>query len=438
MTGPISASAMTAMHGTADPAFAPVRAAFARLLDSVDAPGASVCVYQHGRPVVDLWGGHHPLTGAPWTDDTVTVLFSATKAATALCAHLLAQRGELDLDAPVSRYWPEFAAQGKGQVPVSWLLSHRVGLPSPDPAFALRIEDYVDWDRMTAALARQRPWWTPGTRVYYHAITFGFLVGEVVRRVAGMSVGRFFDSEVARPPGLRMWIGLPREQERHFAPGLLPEQTSDAFWAGLPEPPSPRPGGPARDPLEVLRHLGLDPAATAAQVPWLRAQLLMPRNGVPGSEFFNSPAFRAAEIPASSGVANAKALACMYAACIGEVDGVRLLNPGAVDALRSCWTDGVPAPPSDVVRTRGVAPRLGLGFQLPTVISPMLGEGCFGHYGAGGRLGFACPELGVAFAYVSARFWPDHAQPDPRVAALVTALHESLGAPAPAQETHTP
>jgi len=429
---------MAVMHGTTDPAFAPVRAAFARLLDSLDAPGASVCVYQHGRPVVDLWGGSHPVTGAPWTDESVTVLFSATKAATALCAHLLAQRGLLDLDAPVSRYWPEFAAEGKGQVPVSWLLSHRGGLPSPDPAFALRIDDYADWGKMTSALARQRPWWTAGTCVYYHAITFGFLVGEVVRRVAGMSVGRFFESEVARPLGLRMWIGSPPAQERHFAPGLLPDQTTDAFWAGLPEPASPWQGPPARDPQEVLQHLGLDPTTTAAQVPWLRAQLLMPRVGGPGSEFFNTPAFRTAEIPASNGVANAKALACMYAACIGPVDGVRLLDPGTVDALRRCQTDDVPAPPSSVALTRGVPPRLGLGFQLPTAISPMLGEGCFGHYGAGGRMGFAFPERGIAFAYVSARFWPDHVQPDPRLAALVTALHVSLGAQAPPQESHTP
>lgn len=414
------------MHGSADSAFAPVRDTFARLLETEDAAGASVCVYLHGRAVVDLWGGANPLTLAPWTDESVTVLFSATKAATALCAHLLVQRGLLDVDAPVSRYWPEFAAEGKTDVPVRWLLSHRSGLPSPDPGFRLRIEDYTDWHRMISALARQAPWWAPGANAYYHAITFGFLVGEVVRRVSGTTVGKFFDAEVARPIGLQFWIGLPQSQERHYAPGILPEQVSDAFWAGLPKPEAAplRPAG--RNPDEVIGHLGLDPASTAAQVPWIRAQLLMPRNGARGSEWFNTRAFRAAEIPASNGIANARALARMYAACIGEVDGVRLLQRDTVERLRHCETDGVPAPEMSVVRSRGIAPRLGLGFQLPTAVNPMLGEGSFGHHGAGGRLGFAHPESGVSFGYVSARFWPDHDGSDPRLVALVEALRASL------------
>jgi len=427
--GPVASLSPPRVHGSADARFARVRDAFAHNQAADDAAGASVCVYFRGQKMVDLWGGVNPLTHQAWTGDTVTTIFSATKAATALCAHLLAQRGLLDYDAPVARYWPEFAAAGKSMMPVRWLLSHKSGLPSPDAAFQLRIEDYADWDRMVAALASQRPWWEPGAHAYYHAITFGFLVGEVVRRVSGMTVGQFFAREVARPLGLNFWIGMDRTFDSLYAPGILPANGTDAYWAGVPEPERPQPGAPARTPIDVIRRLGLDPDSTAAQVPWVRAQLLMPdATGIPGSEFFNSRAFRAAEIPASSGVANARALAKMYAACIGEVDGVCLLRPETVKALRRCETDGVSAPPQNIVLGRGVSPRLGLGFQLPTPVMPLLGEGSFGHHGAGGRLGFAHPELGVAFGYVSARIWRDHTGADPRWTRLCDALRESMQA----------
>jgi CubicO group peptidase (beta-lactamase class C family) len=416
-------------QGLVKPGFEKVRDAFMRNLETHDQAGASVCVYRHGRPVVDLWGGVNPLTARPCTDETVTVIFSATKGATALCAHILAERGLLDIDAPVVRYWPEFAAAGKRDMPVRYLLSHRSGLPAPDAAARLTIRDYTDWDRMTAALAAQRPWWPPGKAVFYHSITFGFLVGEVVRRISGKSPGQFFRDEVAEPLGLDFWIGMPASEDAHYAPSVLPQLASDAYWAGVPEGHAGPPGAAsATTPDDVRAALGLDPASTAAQTPYLRAQLLMPAEaGKRGTEFFNAREFRAAEIPASSGVTNARGLARMYAACIGEVEGVRLLRPETVAALRECQTDGIPAPAPDVVISRGAPPRIGLGLQVSTPpTNVMLGEGSFGHSGAGGRLGFAHPELGIAFGYVPAQLWPEHSSADPRWTLLIGALKQCL------------
>ena len=182
--------------GDVAPGFEPVRDAFSGNFERNGDVGAAVCVYRHGRKVVDLWGGlADPATGRQWIPDTLQLVYSATKAATATCAHLLAQRGELDLDRPAAYYWPEFAAEGKADIPVRWLLSHRAGLPvidNPIPLAAL-----LAWEPMTSALPAQRPVWGPGTAHGYHGRTFGWLVGEVIRRVSGRSVGTFFAEEIA-------------------------------------------------------------------------------------------------------------------------------------------------------------------------------------------------------------------------------------------------
>ena len=190
------------------PGFERVRDVFGDNFENNGDVGAALCVYRHGRKVVDLWGGLADSgTGRPWARDTLQLVYSATKAATATCAHLLAQRGELDLDRPAAHYWPEFAAQGKADIPVRWLLSHRAGLPVTD--HPLPLADLLAWDPMAAALAAQRPVWEPGTAHGYHGRTFGWLVGEVIRRVSGRSVGTFFAEEIAAPAGLDFWIGLP-------------------------------------------------------------------------------------------------------------------------------------------------------------------------------------------------------------------------------------
>ena len=173
--------------------------------------GAAVCVYQDGTKVVDLWGGvADPATGRPFPEDTIVGVASTTKGATAICAHLLAQRGQLDIDAPVATYWPEFAAEGKDTIPVRWLLCHKAGLPTFEQP--LTLQDFVAWDPVVASLAAQKPLWEPGTAYGYHAITYGHLVGEVIRRITGKSVGTFLAEEVVEPLGIEFWIGLPADQ----------------------------------------------------------------------------------------------------------------------------------------------------------------------------------------------------------------------------------
>src|SRR4051812_12159824 len=199
---------MTTIHGEVAAGFEPVRQAFAANFSEHGDTGAAVCVYQYGRPVVDLWGGvADPDAGRPWARDTLQLVYSATKGATATAAHLLAQRGALDLDAPVADYWPEFAANGKAEIPVRWLLSHQAGVVALDHPIALA--DALAWQPMVTALAAQRPLWTPGTAHGYHGRTFGWLVGEVIRRVSGRTPGQFFAEEIAAPLGLDFYIGLP-------------------------------------------------------------------------------------------------------------------------------------------------------------------------------------------------------------------------------------
>ncbi|HEY2947649.1 MAG TPA: serine hydrolase domain-containing protein, partial [Micromonosporaceae bacterium] len=207
------------IEGFCEPRFARVREEFERNFAERGEVGASVCVTLDGEPVVDLWGGQaDPAAGRAWDRDTIGHVWSATKGATALCAHMLASRGQLDLNAPVARYWPEFAKNGKESVLVRHLLNHQAGLPAvrdPLPAGC-----FYDWSLMVDALAREEPFWRPGTRNGYHALTFGYLVGEVIRRVDGRTVGAFFRDEVAGPLGLDFWIGLPPKQEGRVAPTI--------------------------------------------------------------------------------------------------------------------------------------------------------------------------------------------------------------------------
>src|SRR5215470_6365795 len=194
------------IHGTCDERFAAVREAFAEGFRSRDEIGAAVAVVHDGRSVVDLWAGHADVARTrPWQRDTIVNIYSCTKAMTALCAHQLVERGELDLDAPVARYWPEFARGGKESIPVRWLLSHRAGLPAVRRDLAT--EALFDWNAFTAALVETDPWWEPGARHGYHSRTFGYLVGEVIRRVAGQTVGQFLRTEVAGPLGAEFYIG---------------------------------------------------------------------------------------------------------------------------------------------------------------------------------------------------------------------------------------
>ncbi|OII70404.1 serine hydrolase domain-containing protein [Streptomyces sp. CC77] len=389
---------MTTINGEVAPGFEPVREAFAANFTQHGDIGAAVCVYWHGRPVADLWGGvADPETGRPWAQDTLQLVYSATKGATATAAHMLVERGFLDLDAPVAKYWPEFAADGKADIPVRWLLSHQAGLVALDEP--LPLVEALAWDPMAAALAAQRPLWTPGTAHGYHGRTWGWLVGEVIRRVSGRSPGRFFAEEVAGPLGLDFFIGLPASERDRVSHMAYQRPAVDLTTV------------PPEDVPEELRE------QVAA---WRDPNSFSNRAFAvtnPAAIDFDSPEVQAAELPSSNGIGTAHALARMYAAMSGEVDGVRLLAPeilaSATDEQAS-GKDQVLVFPS----------RFSAGYMLPTDGNPMTGRNAFGHTGRGGSLAFADPERGIAFGYVTNHIISG--SDDVRAAALAAAVRRSV------------
>jgi CubicO group peptidase (beta-lactamase class C family) len=390
---------MTTINGEVAPGFEPVREAFAANFAQHGDIGAAVCVYQDGRPVVDLWGGQaDPDTGRPWTRDTLQLVYSATKGATATAAHLLVQRGALDLDAPVAEYWPEFAANGKADIPVRWLLSHQAGLVALDQPVPLA--DALAWHPMVAALAAQRPLWTPGTAHGYHGRTFGWLVGEVIRRVSGRTPGRFFADEIAAPLGVDFYIGLPPSERDRVS--RMTYQQPDVDLSTIPLESIP-------EDLRDLVAAMSDPNSLSNRAFQLTD---------PADIDFNSPEVQAAEIPASNGIGTAHGLARMYAALIGEVDGVRLLTPDTVAAATKEQSNG----PDQVIM---LPSRFGSGYMLPTPLMPLTGPQSFGHPGRGGSLAFADPEHGIAFGYVMNNIV--EGADDPRARLLVEAVGASLG-----------
>ncbi len=345
-----------------------------------------------GKSVVDIWAGHADKAKTrPWTRDTIVNVYSATKGVAATCLNRLVDQGRVDLDAPVARYWPEFAQAGKERVLVRWLLSHRAGLPAVRktlPAGAL-----LDWAVMTAALAEQEPWWEPGTRHGYHALTFGYLIGEVIRRVDGRSPGAYCREEIAGPLGIDFHIGL--------------DARDDARCAEVIAAPPPAPGQP--NPFAAI-----DPESMSAKAV----------NNPPGAmrlSAVNSRAWRGAEVPAANGHTNARALARFYGALArgGELDGVRILSPAQIERCLIEQSSGIDA-------VANVPMRFGLGYRL-TQPAALYGPNprTFGHTGAGGSLGFADPDAKVGFAYTMNQMG-SHILLDPRVVALLDALYASL------------
>jgi len=365
---------MTTINGEVAAGFEPVREAFTANFAQHGDIGASVCVYQDGRPVVDLWGGiADPDTDRLWVRDTLQLVYSATKGATATAAHMLVERGALDLDAPVAKYWPEFAANGKADIPVRWLLSHQAGLVALDQPVPLA--EALAWHPMVAALAAQRPQWTPGTAHGYHGRTWGWLVGEVIRRASGRSPGRFFADEIAGPLGLDFFIGLPASERGRVSRMVYQPPAVDLTT--VPEEELP-------EDLHELVAAWRDPNSLSNRAFSVTA---------PTAIDFNSPEVQAAELPSSNGVGTARSLARMYAAVIGEVDGVRLLRPETVATATKEQASG-----ADQVMV--VPSRFSVGYMLPIEDNPMTGPNAFGHTGRGGSLGFADPEHGIAFGYV--------------------------------------
>jgi CubicO group peptidase (beta-lactamase class C family) len=396
----------TTLHiqGTCDARFTAVREVFAENFKQRGDVGAAVCVYVEGEPVVDLWGGYANASRTrPWEHNTIASVASTTKGMVAICTHLLVERGLLDLDAPVARYWPEFAQAGKADLPVRWLLSHRAGLPAVRRDMPL--QSLFDWHAYPSVLAATEPWWEPGTQHGYHALTFGYLVGEVIRRVSGTSVGQLFRAEVAGPLTADFFIGVP-ESEDHRAAEILPD-------------PPPLPGDTTfRD--TIMRN----PTSMAG-----RTFLNPPR----GAAVTGSRAWRAAEIPSANGHTTARALARIYGALAegGTLDGVRLLHPATIEAAiveQSCGPDAV------VNHS-----RFGLGFMLP-LPEHFRGAGiglqpfgpnprAFGHWGGGGSVGFADLDGRVGFGYVMNQYKTGTPRnPDLRWPVLVEAVYASLGA----------
>lgn len=385
------------VSGQCDPRFEGVKAEFERNLAERGEVGASVHVLVDGQPVVDLWGG--VVKGVeeerPWEADTAVVVYSCTKGATALSAHLLIDRGQLDLDAPVGDYWPEFATNGKEAATVRMMLNHSVAVP----ALRERLPEKAccDWDLMCERLAAEEPWWEPGTRNGYHMITFGWTVGELVRRVSGRSLGTFFAEEIAGPQDADFWIGLPDAAADRVAPILQPV--------------------PDRDNLSRFTRTLLDDKTSLQRMAWLNTGGFDP----------NDPEVRRAEIGGGGGIATARGLARTYAPL--AAGGGDLFSPGAVTRM------GEVSMATGCDATLLLPTRFGLGFmksmdnrRAPAGMrdSAILSSTAFGHVGAGGSIGFADPACGLSFGYAMNQMGNGILLND-RGQSLVDATYRALG-----------
>jgi CubicO group peptidase (beta-lactamase class C family) len=379
------------VQGRCETRFERVRRVFEKSFEGGEV-GAAVAITLDGEPVVDLFGGYADAARTrPWQRDTIVNVYSTTKGVTALCAHRLVEAGKLDLDAPVARYWPEFAQAGKERIPVRWLLSHQAGLPAVRKL--LPQDALYDWPVLCEALAAETPWWEPGTQHGYHALTYGHLVGEVFRRVEGRSVGTYFRDELARPLGLDFWIGTPASEHGRCAEMI----------------PAPAGAAGAEDVLEQF-------SKNASEMVRLAFDNPAGRRG-----HVNSPEWRRAEIPAGNGHGDALSLARLYGglACGGALDGVHLLSRDSIARASTEQAFGKDA-------VLGFPMRFGLGFMLRHDMMPLgPNNETFGHAGAGGSIAYADPVARIGFAYVMNQM-QGGTTGDPRGFRLIGALYRAL------------
>ncbi len=364
------------IDGTVAPGWEPVRAAFEANF-AADAPeqdvGAGVAMYRNGELVVDLTGGSFDRENdRPYDADALQVVFSTTKGITAIAVAMCAERGLIDYDLPVAQYWPEFAAHGKDTVTVAQLLSHQAGLITVDGPITLA--EALDLPTITSRLASTSPLWPLGEGHGYHTLTYGWLAGELIRRVdpAGRTLGAFVADEIAAPLGAEFFIGLPESYEPRVSPlaGAPIVTTND-------------------DPqIQAMLDMFMGPDSMGGKA-------LMLNGAFAAEGTFNRRDVHAAEIPAANGVTNARSLARIYAAAIGPVDGVRLVSSATIDRARTTLT-----PKGEGDKCLIMPTTFGLGFMTFGDVTPYLGAGCFGHPGAGGSVGFAQPETGFGFGYV--------------------------------------
>jgi CubicO group peptidase (beta-lactamase class C family) len=385
------------IHGRCDSAFGALKDAFRANFVDHEELGAALAVTVDRTVVADIWAGWADSARTrPWQRDTLVDVFSVGKPMAATCLLILVDRGEVELDRPVADYWPQFAAAGKRETTVRMVLAHRAGLP----ALRRRLEPNAmyDWEQMASALAREEPWWEPGTRHGYHVNTFGFLVGEIVRRVSGEPIGSFFQKNVAAALGADFHFGLPAAEHRRVAEFLFPKM------------PRLDPGTPP----SMIAHAYMNP------------------HGLSGDGTVNTAPWRQAEMPSSNGHSNARAVASIYSALGGTGSSglVRVLAPATLAAATSeasCGQDAVLERPS----------RFGLGFQLTQPERPLgPSPNTYGHFGAGGSLGFADPDAALSFGYT-----PNHGLgprwQNPRNRALLEALYSSMGDPPRTRQAET-
>jgi CubicO group peptidase (beta-lactamase class C family) len=388
------------VQGECDPRFNGVLDALVENFEQRNELGASACITIDGRTVVDLWGGKVAEGGADWKRDTVSIVFSATKGASALCAHMLADTGKLDLDAPVTRYWPEFGQAGKESAMVSMMLDHSVGLPH----VRTKVKDggFYDYDYMIAMLEKEAPFWTPGIRNGYHGITSAWTVGEMVHRASGKRLGEFFRDEVARPLGIDFWIGLPEEHESRVAPMIFPPVTDE------------------------VRNSRVSLAAIADRD---SPSFYFLFNG--GGFNPNKREAHAAEIGSANGISNARGLAGLYAPLAngGALGSVKLVGADTLTRMALCSV----ATHDDA--TLRIPTRFSLGFmkamdnrRLDNAkhCSLLIAEPAFGHVGAGGSLGFADPTCRMSFGYSMNRMGFGILMND-RGQSLIDAAYRALG-----------
>jgi CubicO group peptidase (beta-lactamase class C family) len=384
------------IHGTCKPGFEKVKDAFAENFNTFGDVGASLAVMLDGELVVDLWGGYADAQRTrPWERDTIVNTYSTTKGMTAICANKLIEEGKLDPEAPVAKYWPEFAQAGKESLPVKYLLSHRAGLPALSGM--LSREQGYEWTPFIEALAAQKPWWEPGEKHGYHAVTFGHLNGELIRRVSGQTVGRYFRENVAEPLGVDFYIGFGEEHDSRVA-DMIPAPFA------MPDDSTP------------LGKAFLDPMSMT-----FKAFMITPEPML-NPMYMNSREWRAAEVPAANGHGNARALATIYGALArgGELNGVRILQDETIDDATREQSYG-----EDAVLFMPM--RFGRGFFLEAPEYGLTeGSRLFGHPGMGGSFGLGDREAKLGMGYTMNKMIVDNLMLDPRWESMLGAVYASV------------
>jgi CubicO group peptidase (beta-lactamase class C family) len=385
------------IEGHSEAGYHAVEAAFERAFEDRPTMGAGLSIWRDGREIVSLWGGvADERDGRPWLATTPSVIFSCTKGLMSLVVAMLVERGQLDYDAPVAHYWPEFAQAGKGDITLAEALAHRAGLSAPPVGSDWSFEDMIDWNAATRKLAEQAPLW-PRSAYAYHALTHGWLAGEVVRRVTGLSAGRAFATMVAEPLKASAWIGL-EDPAAHGVAHLQVAPELDALWRADGEADSPQ------SPNWGYRAMTLGNAMRGALVR--------------GEEGFNERRLQEAEVPGAGGIASASALASIWSAAVTDTNRYRLITDETIGRATQTQTEGPP-----VFAVPPPYSRWGMGFQLDSEARRYLGPASFGHDGAGGQVGFADARAGIGFAFVTN--WMEAGE-DRRATGIIDALRVAV------------